>query len=267
LVDAYAVDLVERVCAAYSRQRALGHQSACDALCRVVSDERHPQLWAANHVSAVRARTHAEIAEVMHRAELAFAHCEHRLFVVDPLTPAPFVAALAQDDYNELTPTILLALEGQLRRAPRELDIRPVTSEDDWASIERLVAEDHSSAVRSQGRALPPEVTRAMVASYRSKVPDCQFFVARIGRLDCAYGAGVWCGDGIAVIEDLFTLPAYRRRGVATALIARAIAHVQARGASTVLIGAHATERPKRLYAALGFVPLCLTREYIRHAG
>jgi GNAT superfamily N-acetyltransferase len=261
------VELVERVCAAYSRQRALGHLSERDALCCVVHDERHSQLWAANHVSAVRASTHAQIDEVMHRAERAFAHCEHRLFVVDPLTPARFVAALAQDDYNELTPTILLALDGQLRRAPRELDIRPAASEDDWASIERLVAEDHSEGARSHGRTLSREVTRAMIASYRGKAPDCQFFIARVGRLDCAYGAGVWCGDAIGVIEDLFTLPAYRRRGVATALIARAVAHVQARGASTVLIGAHATERPKRLYAALGFVPLCLTREYIRHAG
>ena len=32
--------------------------------------------------------------------------------------------------------------------------------------------------------------------------------------------------------------------------------------AGPILIGAHAGEAPKRLYAALGFVPLCMTREY-----
>jgi GNAT superfamily N-acetyltransferase len=260
------VDLIERLCEAQARQRALGHHSARDRLCCIVRDERHPQLWAANHVSAIRARTRGEIDEVMQRADAAFAHCEHRLYVVDPLTPAPFVAALAQADYNELTPTILLALEGSLRAQPRELDIRAASSSDDWSAIERLVGEDHSEGARSHGRPLPPEVTRAMVESYRSKAPDCQFFVARVGRLDCAYGAGVWCGDGIGIIEDLFTLPAYRRRGVATALIARALAHLRARGARLCLIGAHATERPKRLYAALGFVPVCVTREYVRHA-
>jgi hypothetical protein len=154
------VDLIDRVCAAYTRQRALGHHSSHDALCCVVRDECHPQLWAANHVSAIRARTHAEIAEVMQRAERAFAHCEHRLFVVDPLTPAPFVAALAQDDYNELTPTILLSLEGRLRRTPRELDIRLAASEQDWAAIERLVAEDHSESARRGARCHPTSRAR-----------------------------------------------------------------------------------------------------------
>src|SRR6185436_17004076 len=138
------LDLVERVCAAYSRQRALGHHSTRDELCCVVRDERHAHLWAANHVSAIRTRTRSEIGEVMKRAERTFAHCQHRLFVIDPLTPAQFVAALAQDDYNELTPTILLALEGALRRKPRELEIRVAQSDEDWGSIERLVAEDHS---------------------------------------------------------------------------------------------------------------------------
>ena len=261
------VDLLERLCAAYTKQRALGHQSSRENLCWVVRDTRHPRLWAANHVSAVRARTRAQIDEVIRRAEDAFTHCEHRLYVVDPLTPAPFVAALAQDDYNELTPTILLVLEGALRARPRELDIRLVQSEEDWSSMQWLVGEDHSGGTRSQGRPLPVDVTRAMIESYRSKSPHCRFFLARVGRLDCAYGAAVMCGDGVGMIEDLFTLAPYRKRGVATAMIARAMADLRERGADMIAIGAHASERPKRLYESLGFSPVCLTREYIRHVA
>lgn len=85
--------------------------------------------------------------------------------------------------------------------------------------------------------------------------------------MDCAYGAGVLCANGLGMVEDLFTLPAFRKRGIATAIIARVIAHVRRQGAYQVLIGAHATEPPKRLYAALGFTPVCVTREYIKHIG
>jgi hypothetical protein len=53
--------------------------------------------------------------------------------------------------------------------------------------------------------------------------------------------------------------------GIATAIIARAITHVRQQGADQILIGAHVTAPPKRLYAALGFAPVCITREYIKH--
>jgi GNAT superfamily N-acetyltransferase len=259
------VDLIERVCTAYAWQRALGHEATRDALCTVVRDTEHPELWAANHVSLVRAHDPSEIAEVLDRAERAFAHARHRLFVVDPLTPPEFVARLALDDYSELTPTIQLVLDGALRGEPRPLDIRPALDDEDWLVIEGLLAEDHGEGARSHGRTLPAEVTRAMVASFRKKAPACSFFVGRVGRVDCAYGAAVLCEDGVGMVEDLFTLAPYRRRGVATALIAHLVAHLRARGATAIAIGAHADREPKRLYAALGFSPVCLTREYLVH--
>ena len=80
-----------------------------------------------------------------------------------------------------------------------------------------------------------------------------------------AYGASVLCANGLGMVEDLFTLPTFRKRGIATAIIARAIAHVRQQDAAQILIGAHTTEPPKRLYAALGFAPVCVTREYIKH--
>lgn len=67
------------------------------------------------------------------------------------------------------------------------------------------------------------------------------------------------------MVEDLFTHPSFRGRGIATAMIARAIEHVRSQGAEEILIGALATDPPKRLYASLGFAPVCVTREYIRH--
>jgi len=94
---------------------------------------------------------------------------------------------------------------------------------------------------------------------------SCQCFLAREAGVAGAYGASVLCANGLGMVEDLFTLPAFRKRGSATAILARAITHVRQQGAAQILIGAHTTEPPKRLYAALGFAPVCVTREYIKH--
>src|SRR5712691_8873641 len=100
------MNIIERVSTAYAWQRALGHDAIQDSLCCIVRDPAHPDVWDANHVSGVRASTPAEVNQVLQRADEAFQHCRHRLFVVDPLTPPAFVAQLALDDYHELTPTI-----------------------------------------------------------------------------------------------------------------------------------------------------------------
>ena len=57
----------------------------------------------------------------------------------------------------------------------------------------------------------------------------------------------------------------FRKRGIATEMIARAISQVRSQGAEQILIGALATEPPKRLSATLGFSPVCVTREYLKH--
>jgi hypothetical protein len=61
------MDIVERVCTAYAWQRALGHNTMRDPFCCLVWDRVHPDVWDANHVSEVRARTAADIARVLQR--------------------------------------------------------------------------------------------------------------------------------------------------------------------------------------------------------
>ena len=254
-------DLVAGVCAAYAWQRALGHEVVTGPLWRIVRDPAHPHIWDANHVSGIRAGSAAEIDAMLRASDAALAHCRHRLFVVDPLTPPAVAARLALDDYRELTPTIQMVLEGPLRAAPPAVDLRPVTSDADWRSLAALLAADHAEGARTGGP-LPDHVTEGMLASYRAKVPAYQFYLARIDGDDCAYGAAVRCPGDIGMVEDLFTLPSRRRGGIASAIIERAVADLRRLDAGPILIGAHAGEAPKRLYAALGFAPICVTREY-----
>ncbi len=212
---------------AYAWQRALGHATARKPLCSLVWDRAHPDVWDANHVSEVRARTAAEVEQVLQWADDSLGHCRHRLVMVDPLTPAAVTARLALDDYRELTPTIQLVLDGSLRAEPRVIELRAVTSDEDWQKLAELVRHDHTEAGRTQTHAMPPEVTRGIVAGYRKKAPTYQFFLACVDGADCAYGAGALAPNRIGMVEDLFTLPGFRKRGIATALIARAIAHVR----------------------------------------
>ncbi|MFN7130429.1 MAG: GNAT family N-acetyltransferase, partial [Brevundimonas sp.] len=60
-----------------------------------------------------------------------------------------------------------------------------------------------------------------------------------------------------------YTLPGYRGRGVASAIIKHCVDVLRRAGNEVVFMGAHITERPKYLYNRLGFNPLMLTREFV----
>ena len=65
------------------------------------------------------------------------------------------------------------------------------------------------------------------------------------------------------MIEDLFTLPTARHRGIATAMIAALADHLRASGCHTIFLGALGSEQPKHLDARLGFRPVGLARSWV----
>ena len=74
-----------------------------------------------------------------------------------------------------------------------------------------------------------------------------------------------WPGrGGVGMVEDLFTLPSHRTRGIARALIHHCVGDARARGASAVLIGSDPEDTPKEIYEAMGFEPTCLTRNWLK---
>jgi GNAT superfamily N-acetyltransferase len=148
------------------------------------------------------------------------------------------------------------------RRPGATVDLRPVASDEDWTVLATLVRANHQEAP-VHGLALDEAITHGIVAGYRAKSSLAQFFLARVDGVDCAYGSAVVGPFGMGIVEDLFTLPAYRKRGLATAIVAHVVAHARARGMGPMLIGAVGDELPKALYASLGFVPQCLTRQYL----
>jgi GNAT superfamily N-acetyltransferase len=112
--------------------------------------------------------------------------------------------------------------------------------------------------------AWPRRITEQLVLSKRLKAPAVRFWLARADGVDCGFFSAFPGANGVGLVEDLFTHPDFRGRGVASALIAACVDDARARGAGPVLIGARIDDTPKHIYAALGFRPLCVRRAYLR---
>jgi len=243
----------------------LGNSATPVGLATVVSAPACSRVYDANCATRVRAATAAEIDAVLAALDRHHGALAHRCVKVDPLTPAPFEARLVLEGYRAQV-ELQSVLDGPLLGpAPAAIDIRPVAGDADWASLARLVRWDHKEAAAKAQRACwAAEVSEQMVDQKRRKAPGVQFFLARVDGSDGAFFSA-WPGvGGVGKVEDLFTAPPFRHRGIATALISHAVDDARRRGAGPVLIGAEADDTPKSMYAALGFRPLLIYRSYVR---
>jgi len=256
------VGLLDRSIATLLGYFELGNEVVVTSRARFVRNLGCRKVYDANHGTAIRAETAIEIDEVLRRADEIFSDVEHRTFKVDPRTPSGFEGRLLLDGYTG-SAELQLLLEGDLDAQPPTIDIRTVESDADWGAVARLTRLDHEEEAQKANREpVGPVVTAQMVASKRAKAPDLTFFLAAVDGVDCAFFSS-WPGaNGVGKVEDLFTAPPFRRRGIATALIAHAVRDARHRGAGPVLIGADPEDSPKHMYAAMGFRPLCVLRSY-----
>lgn len=252
-----------RVIEAYRWQRGLGHEVIDTPYGRIVASVAHPDVWDANHADAITAERPDEIEALFASMDRHLAHSSWRVVHTDPFTPEPFAARLALDGYVEQQAVIQMVLDRQLHAAPGS-DIAPITTEAEWGALAALVRRDHEEGARTGGAVLSADVTDAIVAGYRAKDGPYRFHLARIGGEAVAYGAMAKAPSGAGMIEDLFTLPAYRQRGMASAMIAHFSALLEAQGCVCVFLGALVGEQARHLYAKLGFRPIMLTRCWVR---
>jgi GNAT superfamily N-acetyltransferase len=260
-----SADLTSLLSAAYAWHRALGNETVETPLANFVVNREHPRVWIANHVSRVVASSPTEIDGLLREIESRFAHCDHRAIVADRFTPEAFVARLASDDWVEQSVTLQMVLEESLAAAPNPtVVIRPVRTQNDWDEFRRLVEIDSMEGARSSHGSLPPDVVDGLFDGHRRKRAAQQFFLGETAGAACGYGSAVICPNGIGLLEDFFTLPDFRGRGVASAILGRGVAHLKANGSRVIFIGALPDRPAKRLYAKLGFSPVMLTREWAK---
>ncbi|MFL6243184.1 MAG: GNAT family N-acetyltransferase [Acidimicrobiia bacterium] len=254
-------DLLVRVYVTLQGYYELGCEVRDEPLARFVRNLDAPHIYDVNFAAFVRAQTRDEIASVLDRADELYYGLAHRVFHIDPWTPPAFEAQLLLDGF-EFEDELHLLQEGELQVAhdPPAIDVRLVESDEDWSTLLRLTRLDHEEqASRGAHPLWDEEVTSEMVATKRIKAPALRFWLARAGDTDCAFLSS-WPGaNGVGKVEDLFTHPEFRHRGIASALIAYGVRDARQRGAGPVLIGALPNDTPMHMYAAMGFRPFCVT--------
>jgi len=229
-----------------------------------IRDRQFPDIYDANHISSISASTAPEVDRLLARAENEYAHCNHRRYHVDFRTSPLLTARLALDGYVR-DDTLLMLLEGDLQASPEDHDVRPIETDGEWGHYAALKAADWEEHRQRLPDPKPgPEIGEAFVRIYRRKASALQYFIAYVDGKPAAFFSS-WPGiGGVGQVEDLFTLPEFRHRGLATALIHRCVQDCRRRGARTVIIACDPTDTPKEMYRAMGFAPVALATHYIK---
>jgi ribosomal protein S18 acetylase RimI-like enzyme len=224
-----------------------------------------PRIRDCNQVTDVTASTDAEIDRLLARADEEYEASPHRQFRVDFRTPPAFEARLIAEGY-ERDEALALVLHAELTGGGPEHEVRLVETEADWQAYAALHALDWGAVGETLPKPPDPEVWRSvgreMVESRRRKTPPVRWWLAYYEGEARAY-FGSWEGnEGMGQVEDLFTHPDFRHRGLATALIRHCVADCRAHGAEPVAIFADANDTPQNIYRALGFRLVGVSRAY-----
>ena len=244
---------------------ALGHRSFDVDGAVFVKNPELPDIHVANYGHSVTVSSPREINGLLARAEREFGGCPHRCFEVDSETPPPFEGRLVSDGYDARD-FVLMVLEGDLVGRAKAADLRLATEEREWKAADRLKRQDWAEARAKIGRDPLPAVGERLARLARLKTPPDRKWLAYVDG-EARGMASVWDGiSGVGQVEDVFVEPAYRHRGLATALIHRCVADARSRGASALMLVADAGDTPQAMYAAMGFRHAATKRRYVRYA-
>ena len=254
-------DLASRVLAVPREYQALGNERFQADGATFIRNRAAPESRNANHVTQVIASTSEEIDRLLVRVEQEFEDIPHRSFELDFTVASSVEARLVLDGYR-WSEGLLLLVEGDLIGNPKPCDVRPVDDNAGWDAVHRMWdADRREEETRGRG-AYSKEGARARMGVKRAKSPPVRCWLACVDGDPVAYCSS-WSGvGGIGLVEDLLTHPDFRHQGLATALVHHCVGDCREQGAGPVLICAGANETPKQMYAAMGFKPVAVSREY-----
>lgn len=112
-----------------------------------------------------------------------------------------------------------------------------------------------AEAIRHESYATSEEVVDQL-AGHRRVLAEAgaRFFVAYADGVP-ASRCELYTGDGIAQVEDVGTLESHRGRGLASAVVLRAVAEARSAGCDLIYLHADEEDWPRHLYRKLGFEP------------
>ncbi len=258
------MDLARKALDVLWANMALGNEQFRVEGATFVRNRAHPLIYDANHVVGVEAASTQDIDGLLGRADAEYSHTGHRRFCLDFRTHPGVAARLALEGYARDDALVML-LEGEVQGGPPpRCDIRPVRTDEDWAAYGGLRMLDWQEYAARRGMAPAAEVGESLLAVARAKQPPVQNSIGYVDGQAAAY-FNSWAGiDGVGQVEDLFTHPGFRHRGLATCLIHHCVADCRAKGAGPVVIVSDPTDTPKQMYAAMGFRPVALATSYMK---
>jgi GNAT superfamily N-acetyltransferase len=259
-------ELLRLVCETNFGYLAPGNERFAAHDASFIRNRQTPRRHDANLIGLIRTREAREIEALLRRADVEYEGLGHRAWSVDALTPPEFVAQLVLEDGYKHREYLVSVLEGDLNAAPQPVEIREVLTEADWQAYQELDAMwwQQSGASDDIFGVHDAELHAEFMQNRRLKAPGVRGWLACVDGVPRAFFSS-WPGEnGVGMVEDLFCHAEYRRRGLATALIAHCVADARARGAGPVIISSDPADTPKHIYAAMGFRPLYVTRSYTK---
>ena len=220
-----------------------------------------PEIRDANRLIRITASTPKEIDRLLARVEQEFAGFPHRCFDLGVAALPALEAHLTFESYRR-SEMLIMHLENDLAGMPKPYDIKLVEDEVGWDAYTALHDLDWQEVRERKGEPYDEQTAKAMVHAHRIKAPPVRYWLAFIDGHPRAYCSSWVSTDGVGQVEDLFTHPDFRHRGLATALIHRCVADCRERGAGPIFLGADPSDTPKQMYAALGFHPIAFGRDY-----
>lgn len=251
----------ERIAAALATNQdhlALGNEVFSAPGCRCVRNLAAPGILNANFIDSISASSPRDIEALLTRAARDYAHSPRLRFDVDARTPPEFEARLRLEPGLSCTEMLVLLLDGDLRAHPAPLDVRQLVDAPGWDAFAALHALNWREDVEDD------EVGRTFAANMRRRAPPVRFWLGHIDGVPRGYLTS-WEGtNGVGQVESLYVQPEFRHRGLATALLVQGVRDCRSHGAGPVVIVTDAADTPKQMYAALGWRPVAVKRNYLK---
>ncbi len=217
-----------------------------------------PRVWSRNYLSLERDLESATAGLVSTEADrvLGEAGVTHRkVEVFDAEVGERLAPGLATLGWQVECDVIMVAA----REPDRETDLS-VVDELEPEALEPVWAE----ANRADGNIDDEDVIRQLADGKRvlATAIDARFLAARAGREIGAY-CELYSGGGTAQIENVLTLERFRNRGLARALVLRALQESRAMGNDVTFLLANRDDWPKELYRKLGFDEIGFVYDFV----
>ena len=233
----------------------LGNATASEAGATIIHNPDALLVRDANQVDLTTHDATPAFDAVLAYTDTILADAPVRTVRTSPLTPPSLVAELVCAGFQR-NEGLMLLLEDTLNATPPAHDIRRMETDADWDAWAVLDSLNWAETANKEQISFPPNLQPQYRTLKRARTDTIQYWLAYADGVPRAFLSS-WAGaNGIGMLEDLFTQAEYRHQGLATALIAHAVADIRARGVQRIAIPTDAHDTPKHMYTAMGFRPL-----------